>query len=240
PKPIHTDIRIPVSGISNYPDALKILDGGYETDKASFARNAGADARYLKRAKQLQINNAPVIASIPTLETGMANYSYTIVAIDDDKDYLYYREAILPSWIKLDTLNHTISGTPPENSSGKTFPVKVLVGDGTTEVSQSFHIKVDSALGLHPGNDDNEMKKKHLYPNPAKDFTTINLGPRVNMVQSIHIADIAGKIIKNVSGYTAYNDNVYISLKNTPEQLVLIQILFNDGLQNSYKLMVQR
>jgi len=51
PIPISTDTRIDISGAGKYPEIVKVLDGGYEIDKATFAKYAGADARYLKKSK---------------------------------------------------------------------------------------------------------------------------------------------------------------------------------------------
>jgi hypothetical protein len=51
PIPISTDTRIDISGTAKYPEIIKVLDGGYEIDKSTFAKYAGADARYLKMSK---------------------------------------------------------------------------------------------------------------------------------------------------------------------------------------------
>ena len=160
PRPINLDTRINVGGLINYPNALKILDGGYEINKSTFAMNAGADARYLKRVKNNRINNAPKIVSTPITKLGGGSYNYTIIATDIDKDTLTYRKAILPSWLKFDSVSHIISGFAPKGSGGRNYPVRILVNDGATEVGQSFNITVDSTAGVNTGEVDANFKNR--------------------------------------------------------------------------------
>ena len=49
PTPISMDTRMDISSVGNYPNVIKVLDGGYEIDKATFAKYAGSDARFLKK-----------------------------------------------------------------------------------------------------------------------------------------------------------------------------------------------
>ncbi|MCX6307457.1 MAG: putative Ig domain-containing protein, partial [Bacteroidia bacterium] len=148
PTPISLDTRIAVTGLSSYPNALKILDGGYEINKSTFAYNAGKDARYLKRVKNQYVNDTPVFTSSPVTMLRNEGYHYTVTATDKNNDILTYRKAVLPSWLNFDTSTHTITGSAPQSAAGKQFPAKILVSDGTIEAAQSFTITVDAYLGV--------------------------------------------------------------------------------------------
>jgi hypothetical protein len=238
PLPINYDTRIDITGIDSYTDALKILDGGYEINKTSFAKNAGDDARYLGRIKNIIKNNIPSIVSTPITKLGTGNYSYTIVATDIDNDLLTYRKAILPSWLNFDPINHSITGTAPQSAAGKTFPVKILVSDGTTEVSQSFSISVDAASGYSVNNA--LPSEISVYPNPAKENATIFIGNNANQINSIQLTDLIGRQIQMLSIDSSRNGNIQVSLKDIPNQLGLIKIEFKDGQQLSLKLFIQK
>ncbi len=238
PLPINYDARIDIAGIDSYPNALKILDGGYEINKTTFAKNAGDDARYLGRTKNISKNNIPKIESIPVIKSGTGNYSYTIVASDIDNNPLTYRKAILPSWLNFDPINHVITGSVPQSAAGKTFPVKLLVSDGTVEVAQSFSISVDVPSEFNSNSDLNS--KIYVYPNPAKDYATVFLGNYVNQISSIKITDLVGRQIEKLSIDESCNGNLHVSLKNIPNQLGLVQIVFRDGQHISIKLFIQK
>jgi len=237
PLPISSDTRIDIAGIDSYPNALKILDGGYEINKTTFARNAGEDARYLSRVKNIFKNNIPKIISTPTTKAGAGNYSYTIVATDVDNDPLTYRKSILPSWLNFDSINHIITGTAPQSAAGKTYPVKILVNDGTTEVAQSFNVVVDPSLGF--GTNLNIQNEISIYPNPAKDYAILHLGRYSNEINSIKITDIVGRQIKELDINPLSNESFTVSLKNISSQFGLVNVIFKDGNQITLKLSIK-
>jgi len=94
------------------------------------------------RAGTIDINDPPVITSIPVTEacSGIA-YSYTIIAEDVDGDPLAYEALVLPGWLSFNPTTHTLSATPGDEDLGDQH-VTIRVSDGSLFAEQTFIITV--------------------------------------------------------------------------------------------------
>jgi hypothetical protein len=88
-------------------------------------------------------NYAPVITSTPKTQVNEGSYySYDVDATDADGDTLTYSMPTALPWLSINPTTGLISGTAPEVSQDKSYPVEVRVSDGLSSDSQTFSIKV--------------------------------------------------------------------------------------------------
>jgi hypothetical protein len=110
------------------------------------------------------INHQPEIISLPDSVAYIdTEYSYQIVAQDDDNDDLRYQFLTAPHWLSINELTGLIQGKPTENDIGKN-EVRIMVQDGRGGVFyQTYELTVLFESNFLTQN----------YPNPFNSFTTI-------------------------------------------------------------------
>jgi hypothetical protein len=92
----------------------------------------------------LNVNDAPAFTSIQdTAVLQGAQYTYTATAEDIDGDTLIFSAPVLPTWLRFDTINHMLSGTPANDHVGDHY-VALRIDDGTVYVIQNFVIAVEN------------------------------------------------------------------------------------------------
>ncbi len=99
----------------------------------------------------------PQVISVPLTSVSVGvEYSYQVVAVDEDSDVLEYRVKQHPSWMTWDEVLMTLEGVPGEGDVG-THTVEVVVSDGKSLGTQTYEIVVDGDGGeLEEGTDGNE------------------------------------------------------------------------------------
>ncbi len=153
-------------------------------------------------------NHAPVITSTaPTTAVQKEEYTYEVVATDEDGDQLYYSLQNAPAGMYIE--GNTVYWTPGEDvtTSGE---VTVIVSDGIYTDNETFTIEVEEQSNIR----ENEISDNtHFYPNPVKDILYITSDETIN---NIKIVSLTGEIV--------LSDNV----DNVEKQLNLSSL--NDGL----------
>jgi len=87
-------------------------------------------------------NNPPVITSEPPTEVVLGGtYTYTVQAIDADKDPLTYSLSTRPTGMTMTSTTGVVDWVPQVGTEG-VHPVVVTVSDGKVQVTQSFVITV--------------------------------------------------------------------------------------------------
>ncbi|QKG80590.1 T9SS-dependent choice-of-anchor J family protein [Tenuifilum thalassicum] len=160
-------------------------------------------------------NNPPVIESTPILSaTVNEQYTYDIVARDQDGDPLEFNAVTLPDWLKLDVKENghaTLSGTPV--TSGR-FDVEFEVTDGYESTNQSFTINV-----VVSGIEDEEMFSIEVFPNPTSSFISVSGVSNVELVEIFNV--LGNRVI--VVDYTQK-----IDISKLPKGLYLIRVKNRD------------
>jgi len=104
------------------------------------------------------INHAPVITSNPITKVNEGEeYSYQVVATDENGDDLSYSLDIRPTWVSING-NGLISGTAPSTNENRTYTIIVKVSDGTEVVNQQYSLELKDVPEGEPtdGNGDND------------------------------------------------------------------------------------
>jgi hypothetical protein len=165
--------------------------------------NGGFDACIYKfNLTEQKNNNSPQIANIlkDTIVYLNENFSYYIadsVFIDNDEfDFLTYKATLtngeeLPGWIKFSNSQMRFYGIPSEED---TLTIRLTATDNNLEsVSDEFQLLIIDRNTLI-----DRVKRKGviLYPNPAKNYVTIDDDSQVNDF-SYSIIDMQGKVCKS-------------------------------------------
>ncbi len=132
-------------------------------------------------------NHAPIITSTaPTTAETLVEYSYEVIATDEDGDQLYYTIQNAPEGMYVD--GNTIYWIPGEGiaTSGE---VTVVVSDGIYTDSESFTIEIDIESDIISYGVDAYSK---AYPNPVSDVLTIISEETINRVQ---IVSLTGTVV---------------------------------------------
>jgi hypothetical protein len=96
----------------------------------------------------IKANEAPQITSIPdTVFDEDNNYSYSLIAQDNDGNTLTYSCQLKPNWLNFSSSTHTLSGRP-SNSDVGVSNVILRVSDGILYDEQSFHLTVTNVNDL--------------------------------------------------------------------------------------------
>ncbi len=114
----------------------------------------------------VNVNDAPVISTVPdTSATQGIDYQYIIAADDDDLNTtLTYSAPTLPSWLTFNPSTKTLSGTPLNANVGS-HSVKLQVSDGEAMVNQDFTIVVTNVndAPIIDGNPANSVNENRSY-----------------------------------------------------------------------------
>ncbi len=114
----------------------------------------------------VNVNDAPVISTVPdTSATQDIDYQYIIAADDDDLNTtLAYSAPTLPSWLTFNPSTKTLSGTPLNANVGS-HSVKLQVSDGEAIVNQDFTIIVANVndAPIIDGNPANSVNENRSY-----------------------------------------------------------------------------
>jgi len=106
-------------------------------------------------------NNPPIIISTPITEVKEGrDYSYQVVATDEDSDVLSYHLIFnIPNWISIDENTGLVSGVAPEVTEDTEFEVTVVAYDGEFHNIQKYNVVVEN---VRDNKDSNDKKKKTI------------------------------------------------------------------------------
>jgi hypothetical protein len=132
------------------------------------------------------VNYPPVISSAASVyATGGVLYTYAVIATDVDGDELTYSLSNQPSGMTIDD-NGIISWLPGNVlTSGE---ITLSVSDGALEDTEIFTIAVSQLTSTGTM----ESTKVTLYPNPCRDYFTIDAGEQAT---SLRIFDLNGNLV---------------------------------------------
>ncbi len=134
-------------------------------------------------------DKAHVITSeAPSTATEDEEYSYTVIANDEDGDDLNYSLTDAPSGMSIE--NNVITWTP-EGSQISTYQVTVSISDGYVETTQTFSVEVSLSTAI--GSTETESLK--IYPNPANSILSFSDSEIIN---SIELLTINGYLLTRV------------------------------------------
>lgn len=106
------------------------------------------------------------------------------------------------TWSPAEYLNDANSQNPTATIAEEgSYTFTVVVNDGTSTAEANVTVEVINSIGI----DENILSKTNIYPNPAKDFITINSG----IVEYVEIFDIYGRLIASteIKGETTIEMN---------------------------------
>ncbi len=163
-------------------------------------------------------NNAPVITSLaPT--TGVLNkeYTYTVIATDEDEDELTYSISNAPDGMII--TNNVISWTP-SGSITSSGDVTVTVSDGALTDSETFSIEIASS-----DINENNISGFNMQPNPSSGYINISLNQAVDNANLI-VFSLTGKIVYEDESFTGgainlsdIKSGIYIVYLNTEKEI---------------------
>ena len=122
--------------VGNHDILIKVTDSGGLSDEQSFTLVVE------------NVNDAPIITSVPeeSAITGV-QYTYQIIATDEDLDEITYSIVESPSEVKLDEQSGLLEWLPLNEG---TFNFKVTVSDSVEEVIQEFNVFVENNTDYLP------------------------------------------------------------------------------------------
>ncbi len=167
----------------------------------------------------VNVNDAPVISTVPdTSATQDIDYQYIIAADDDDLNTtLTYSAPTLPSWLTFNASTKTLSGTPLNANVGS-HSVKLQVSDGEAIVNQDFTIIVANVndapiIDGNPANSVNENRSYVFTPtatDPDDDSLTYSISGKPSWaIFNTNNGQLSGT--PNGSGNANF-DNIVISV----------------------------
>lgn len=130
---------------------------------------------------------------------------------------------------------YTLSITPVANVKSQ-----VMAGAGAT-LSSDCLIVLDLQTANKPAPKE-EMQVTSIYPNPAKDKTTISVALKKNEQADIRIYDAQGRLVdmlQTVTAVTAGTQQISYNMKSSNPGIYNVVVTTNTGVRATYKLIVQ-
>ncbi|MDH5475102.1 MAG: PKD domain-containing protein, partial [Cyclobacteriaceae bacterium] len=174
---------------------------------------------------------------------------YTVIVENEDENNSYYDivRKILPdatglkvdeNQLKIGIALPELSWTPFSDTNISNLSVVVFIqGEETKEIYQTIKVPVDVILNRVTGIDNQEMKPFRLYPNPAKHYTQLDFGKRIEDDYTLNVYDQFGKLI--FTDYIQKGQRMYeLDTKNYINSLYIIQVESEKGIVERTKLVV--
>ena len=123
------------------------------------------------------------------------------------------------------------------NQSGDVYKLVFTLWEG----SSSGYFEFNTEL-MQPSAISDELEKQHLvsvYPNPATEFTVINISNDISFDGEIIISDLSGRVVyKSILSNSGGNASVTISTNDFVKGLYFITLI-SDDLNETRKLVVR-
>lgn len=142
------------------------------------------------------VNDIPVITTFPSDEATVDfQYVYIFEATDADGDVLTLSGQVVPTtWMSFLPENGALIGTPTSANLGQNI-VTLRVSDGTANVDTTWIITVTGGVDATI---DNNMDEINIYPVPASDILSFDLGHMAGET-TIRLMSSTGAIIRSES-----------------------------------------
>lgn len=173
------------------------------------------------------LNNSPQISSDPEqlfIESGTA-FRYVFASSDADGDLLDIQVVTKPDWLTFTLLENGIGLLEGvlEGDSEEDYLVVISVTDGKSPpIVQSFYLSVMTSLESEA-----EKLKPLLYPNPASEKVTVQLGGK--LIESVWVFDTQLKPVKEMMFRKGEVKQCQLDLSALPAGIYLIKVLDKEG-----------
>lgn len=200
----------PVSGQEGFYDITVEVSDGSSMDEQSFTLEV------------VFKNQAPVITSEPSLGIAAGqNYTYGIMASDNDQDLLTYFASIKPDWLEFIPGAQVLIGSPSNSDSGGNM-VSLGVTDMIDTTYQTFMIDVSAIAGSPETNID---LSSMVYPNPVQDRMMIDLEEiyKTGDIVVFELFDMTGKKVIQMELYERLTE-VFLPAYGVSDGIYLYQL----------------